>query len=94
MLLRLEAVHVYGQLGGRDYVREENKFPAGELRAITQVEIFGQGIVLLAARFIDARPAPESRRSVEIEETPAAAASGLLEEQMSVEEHRLDPREQ
>ncbi len=54
MLLGLEAVHVNRQLGGRDDVRQENKFPTGELRAVTKIQIFGQRIVLPAARFIDA----------------------------------------
>src|SRR5205085_2608750 len=94
MLLRLEAVHVHRQFGGRDYVREENKFPTGELGAVTQVEIFRERVVLPAARFVDARPAPEPGGAVEIEEASAAAARRLFEKQMAVEKHRLDASEE
>src|ERR1043166_5172240 len=93
MLLRLEAVHVDRQLGGRDHVREENKFPARQLRAVAEVEVFGQRVVLPAACFIDAGTPPETCGSVEIEKASAAAARGLLKEEMAVEEHCLDASE-
>src|SRR2546423_2919819 len=94
MLLGFETVHVDRQLGRRDNIRQENKFPASELRAIAQVEIFGQSVVLPPARFADARPTPESGGSVEIEKAAAAAASRLLEEQMALEGPRPDAGEQ
>src|SRR6476659_5020342 len=94
MLLRLEAVHIDRQFRRGDYVRQKNKFPARQLRAITQVKIFRQRIVLPATRFIDARAAPEPGRAVEIEKTSAPAARCLLEQEMAVEEHRLHPRKQ
>src|SRR5438067_5650066 len=94
MLLGLEAVHVDRQLRRRDHIGQENEFPTGELRAVTQIEILGEGVVLPAARLIDARPAPETGGAVEIEKTSAAAARGLLQQKMAIEEHRLDPREQ
>src|SRR5689334_5621086 len=69
MLLRLEAVHVDRQLRRRNDIRQENELPAGQLRAITEVEIFGQRVVLPATGFFDAGAPPKSGRAVEIEET-------------------------
>src|SRR5947207_12328041 len=50
--------------------------------------------MLPAARLFNARFSPESGRSVEIEKTTAARASGLFEHEMTVEKHRLHPGEQ
>ena len=94
MLLRLEAVHVHRQLRRRDDVGKEDKFPARELRAVTQIQILRQRVVLPAAGLFDARPPPETGRSVEIEKAAAAAARGLFEQEMAIEKHRLHPREQ
>src|SRR5919198_3080556 len=60
MLLRFETVHVHRQLGRRDHVGEENKSPALELRAIAQIEIFAERVVLPAAGLLDASLAPET----------------------------------
>jgi hypothetical protein len=49
--------------------------------------------VLPPAGFVDARPAPEARSSIEIEEPTAPAAGGLFQQEMAVEKHRLHPRE-
>ena len=54
VLLALEAVHVHRQLRWRDHVREEDELPALELRPVAQVEIFGERVVLPAARFLNA----------------------------------------
>src|SRR2546422_6748023 len=89
MLLRLETIHVDRQFCRRHDIGQKNKFPAGELGTITQVEIFGKRVMLPAARFFDTRTPPETGRAVEIKETPATAARGLLEQKMSIEEHRL-----
>src|SRR5207248_2260363 len=94
MLLGFETIHVYREFRGRDHVRKENEFPAGELSPVTEVEILGERVVLPAARFIDARASPETGGAIEIEKPAAPAARGLLEQQMPVEEHGLDPREQ
>src|SRR4051794_10061266 len=94
MLLGFETVHVHGQLGGRDDVGQKNKFPTRQLGAVTKVQIFGQRIVLPAPRFIDAGTSPEASGSLKIEKASAAAAGGLLKEEMAVEEHRLDASEE
>ena len=94
MLLRFEAVHIDGQLGGRHHVRQENKFPARELRAVAQIEIFGQRVVLPASGFLDAGTPPQTGRPVEIKKSPAPAARCLFEQKMTIEEHRLHAGQQ
>src|SRR5438445_759468 len=49
-LLRFEAIHIDGKFAGTFHVREIEKFPAFELRAIGKIGVFGQGVVF------DARP--------------------------------------
>jgi hypothetical protein len=84
VLLRLEAIHVHWQLGRCDDVGKENKFPSRQLRAITQIEIFTEGVVLPAAGFLDACAAPKAGRAVEIKKASASAASRLLEQKVAV----------
>src|SRR5664279_4562057 len=66
MLLRLEAIHVHRQLGGSNDIWQKDELPAGQLRAITQVEVFCQSIVLPASSLFDARAAPEPCGAVEV----------------------------
>src|SRR5450432_1287945 len=94
MLLRFETVHVDRQFRRRHNIGEEDKFPAFELRAIAEIKIFSQGIVLPAARFLDARFAPEAGGTVEIEKASAPAARDLLEQQVTTEKHRLYARKE
>src|SRR5579862_203963 len=94
VLLAFEAVHVNGQLGGGYEIGQEDKFPTLHLRPVAEVEVFGQGVVLPSAGGLDAGAAPETGGAVEVEETPAAAARGLFQEEMAVQEHGLNPREE
>src|SRR5262249_54482108 len=89
VLLRFETVHVYRQFGRRDDVGQENKFPTGQLRAVAKIEVFAKRIMLPAPRFLDAGLPPQTSGAVEIEEAPAAATRGLLEDEVTVQEHRL-----
>ena len=57
---------------------QKDELPAGHLRAIAQVEVFRQRIVLPATGFFDAGAAPEAGGAVEIKEASAAAAGGLF----------------
>ena len=50
--------------------------------------------MLPAARFLDARFPPQTGGAIEIEKASAAAAGRLLEQEMSVQKHRLHPCEQ
>ena len=54
MLLRLETIHVYRELGWSNDVRKINELPAGELRPIAQIEVLAQRIVLPPAALLDA----------------------------------------
>ena len=94
VLLRLEAVHIHRQLSRCDHVRKEDELPARKLRAITQIQVFRERVMLPAACFLDAGASPQTSRSIEIEETPAAASRRLLQQEMPIEKHRLDAREQ
>jgi hypothetical protein len=58
MLLRLETVHVHRQLRRSDDVGKINELPARELRAIAQIEVLAQSIILPASALLDARTAP------------------------------------
>ncbi len=94
MLLRLEGVHLDGQFRGRDQVGHEQELPAAQLRAIAQVEVFGQRVVLPAARVADRRAAPHAGRAVEVEEATRPVARAVLEHEVAVEQHRLDFRQE
>src|SRR5258705_1497211 len=71
-LLRFEAIHIDGKFAGTFHVREIEKFPAFELRAIGKIGVFGQGVVLPTAGGIDRGAAPDSGSAVEIEERATA----------------------
>ena len=94
MLLRLERVHLHRHFRGSDQVRQEDELPAAQLRAIAQVEIFGQRVVLPAAGISDRRSPPDARGAVEVEEQPGAVPSAVLQHEVGVEQDRLDLREQ
>src|SRR5262245_2229269 len=94
MLLRAERPDVDGQLGGTHEVGHEQELPSRELRAVGEVEIFGQRVGRPTAGVLDGLPPPNPRGAVEIEERPRAVARRVLENEMSVEVERLQPREQ
>src|ERR1051325_6682411 len=89
MLLGLEAVHVDRQLGRRDHIGKEDELPTDKLRAVTEVEVFGQRVMLPPAGFLNAGAAPKSRGAIKVEKTTAPTACGLFEQQVTVEEHCL-----
>ena len=94
MLLRLERVHLDRHFGRRDDVGQEHELPAAQLRAVAQVEVFGQRVVLPAAGVADGLAAPHAGGAVEIEEAAGAIAAAVLEHEVAVEQNRLDLREQ
>ena len=94
VLLRLEGVHLDRHFGRRHDVGQEDELPAAQLRAIAQVEVFGQRVVLPAAGVADRLAAPHAGRAVEIEEAAGAVAAAVLEHEVAVEQNRLDLREQ
>ena len=54
-LLRLEGVHLDRHLGRRDQVGEEDELPAAKLRAVAEIQILGQRVVLPAAGIVNRR---------------------------------------
>src|SRR5262249_56571979 len=74
--------------------RNEDEWPAAQLGAVAQIEIFGPRVVLPAAGVVDRETAPDAGRPVEVEDAPAGVAAAVLEDEMTVEEDRLDLREQ
>ena len=94
MLLRLERVHLDRHFRRRHHVGQEDEAPAAQLRAVAEVEVLGQRVVLPSAGVGDRFTPPHARGPVEVEEAAAAAARRLLEQQMAVQEHGLHPREQ
>ncbi len=89
-LLHLEAVHLDGQFGGAIQAGDVHEAPAFELGAIAEVGIFGEGIVLPAARVIDHGLAQNAGRAVEVEEVAGARTRSMLQDEMAVQQHRLD----
>ena len=55
VLLALERVHLDRQFGRGDVVGQEHELPALELRAVAEVEVFGERVVLPAAAVDDRR---------------------------------------
>lgn len=90
MLLGFEAVHVWREFGRDDDVFEVNEAPAFELGAVGEVEVFGEGVVLPAAGFGDGLAAPDAGGAVEVEVVAVAAAGGLFEDEVAVEEEGLE----
>ncbi len=89
-LLRLEGGHLDGQLGRALHILQIEKLPSLQLRAIAQIGVFRQGVVLPAARVVDGLDAPHSGRAVEIEEDARARAAAMLEHKVAVQQDGLD----
>ena len=94
VLLALEGVHLHRDLGRRDHVLQEHEPPALHLRAVGEVEVLGERVVLPAAAVDDRLAAPDARGAVEVEEAAGAVAPAVLEDEVAVEEDRLHLGEQ
>ena len=92
-LLGAIGVDGHGQLLGDDQVFQEDRLPASQLRAIAQVEVLRQGVRGPAAGIVDRCPAPHSRRPGEVDEVTSRRAHGLLDQEVKVDEQRLEARE-
>ena len=93
-LLALEAVDVHRQLARHGELRQVDELPAGELGAVGEVEVLGQGVVLPAAGGGDRLAAPDAGGAVEVEEAAGAVARRVLDHEVAVEEDRLHAGEQ
>ena len=92
-LLRLERRHLHRQFRRAFHILQVDELPSLELRPIRKIRIFGQRVVLPAARFLNRSPPPHSRRAIEIEKQPGARASRMFQHEMTVEQDRLHLRE-
>src|SRR4029077_18592124 len=79
--------------GGTLDILQVQESPATKLRAIREIGIFGERVVLPAAGVLYGFAAPDARGAVEIKETPAAGACTMLDNEMAVEENTFDFRE-
>ena len=94
VLLALVGVDLGRQLGRHHQVGKVEELPAGQLGAVGEVEVFGQGVVRPAAGLVDRLPAPDPGGAVEVEKTAAALARGVLDHKMAVEKDRLSAGQQ
>ena len=78
----------------RGVLRQINKLPALQLRAIRKIQIFGQRIVLPAAGIIDGRATPHPGGSVEMHKPAAAITGGVLDHEVTIQKNRLALGEQ
>ena len=65
-------------------IGQEERAPAGHLRAVAEVEVFGEGIGGPAAGLFDATPPPNAARAIEGDEPAAAIARRLLDHKMRI----------
>ena len=88
-LLGAEGADVLGELGGRHDVLAVDEAPAGHLRAVREIEILGQRVVLPAAALGDGGLAPHAAGAGEVEEPTRCVARAVLDEVVTVEHERL-----
>src|ERR1035438_9424493 len=86
-LLHLESVHFHGKFRRAVQARHVDELPAFQLRAVTEVGIFGERIVLPAAGVLNRLAAQNTGRAVEVEEVARARASPVLQDEVPVQQH-------
>ena len=89
-LLRLECRHFHRQLSRTFDVLQINKLPSFKLRAIGEIGIFGERVVLPSAGFVNGATPPHAGRAVEVEENAAARPSRVFQHEMPVEQNGFD----
>src|SRR5205807_7538553 len=78
----------------RFFVQEIHESPAHQLRAETQIRVFGERVMLPAAAHLDRVAPPDTGSAVEVEKVAAAIARRLLNNEMSIKHDRLQTRQQ
>ncbi len=89
-LLRLESGHFDGQLRRALDLRQIFKPPPGQLRAVAEVSVFSECVVLPAAAVDDGLDAPHAGGAVEVEVVAGTDACAMLNDKVAVEEDGLD----
>ncbi len=74
MLLGFEAVHVDGQFRRHEHIGQIDELPSPHLRAVAEIEIFGERVVMPAIGVLNAGLAPDACSAVELKKPSAAAA--------------------
>ena len=92
-LLVFERVHLSRQFCRRTHIDQVLELPAFELCAVAEVEVFGDGVVLPAAGFLDALVAPHAGGAVEVDEVSALVAAALLHGKVRVQAKGLQTGE-
>ena len=88
-LLGLEGIHLHRKLRGALDGRVVHKLPATQLRAVGEVCVLGERVVLPAAGVGDGRAPPHPGRAVEVEEAPGKIPPAVLDNEVSVEQNRF-----
>src|SRR5690606_18429264 len=88
-LLRFQAIHFRRQLRRRTKLFEIDNFPAFQLGAITQVEVFRQGIRLPATGILDGLLSPHPGSTIKLEQAIAGLPPKLLYGKMNIQLHSL-----
>src|SRR5439155_12608133 len=88
-LLRLERIHLNRKFGGTNNVPQIEKFPSDHLRAIAQVCIFSEGVVLPSTGSFDSLASPDSSSAVEVEEPARQMPAAMFENEVPIENYRL-----
>ena len=88
-LLLLKRPHIGRKLGDDLEIGSKEELPAAELRAIAQVGVFSERVMLPTPGVDDHRLAQHSGGPVEVEHAARAAARSLLESEMRVEQQAL-----
>jgi len=92
-LLDLYGAHLRRQLARNLHVAQKDEAPPGQLRPVTQVEVFGQGRGPPAARILHTGAPPHPGRAVEVEEEPGAEAGFVLDPKVPIEQEGLGARQ-
>src|SRR5258708_38593777 len=75
-------------------LREVEKLPALELRAVGEIRVLSKGVVLPAARVVNGFAPPDTRGAVEIEESAAPGTRAVLDHEGAVTKNRFHVGEQ
>src|SRR6202042_3373435 len=82
--------HLDGQFGGALDVGQVFELPSGELRAIAEIGVFSECVMLPAAAVADGLDSPHAGGAVEVEEMAGTVACAVLDDEVAVEEYGFD----
>src|SRR5207247_7947477 len=92
-LLRLESVHLHRHFSRLDEIGHEHETPSAKLRAIAEIEVLGERVVLPPAGIADRFAAPHAGGAVEIEKPAGPISYAMLEHEVNIEQNRLNIRQ-